>query len=138
MADESRPIRARATEVHGSNAGAGSGALALYRKHRRVELDRLDQIEKERERDEKNIAVHEKLEQYAEQDAARTEKNRKKRQRRKGSSKSKAEEDEHSDDLDPEEGKALLELAEAEAAAIVQASDVTAVRNDGEKEKEEQ
>ena len=77
--DAAKPIRARATELHGSNAGAGSGTLALYRKHRKIELERVEQMEKEQERGQKMEETREKQRENAAMDQARTDKNRKKR-----------------------------------------------------------
>ena len=123
-APPARPIRARATELRGSNAGAGSGTLSVYRKHRRVELERLSAIEKEQEIESKAIKAQEILNQNAAQDEARVEKNRRKRARKKGKkgdgngtqlggSNSDQEGDQADFDLE-EEAKALLEMAETE------------------------
>ena len=132
--DAARPIRARATEAHGSNAGAGSGTLALYRKHRRTELSRIEQMEKEREEEEKLAAAIKMRETNAVLDEAKVEKNRRKRMRRKGGGNNKkpsedGEKDEESDSSAGEgqqpsmdEAQALAELAEAELAAVKELS----------------
>lgn len=80
---EKRVIRARATEVYGSNAGAGSGTLALYRKHRRVELDRVEKLDLAQQQEESNLAVRAEVEARNQELDSRTEKNRKRRLRRK-------------------------------------------------------
>ena len=114
-----RPIRARATEQHGSNSGAGSGAFSVYRRNRRSEMKRVQQMDEEQEIEEKNEIFYKKQIMNAELDQARLDKNRKKRRRKKANKKDGDHEDDEVDkqdeELTAEEKADLLRMAISES-----------------------
>ena len=88
----------RLEKAVGSTAGSGSGAFHVYREHRRTEMDRIEAMERENEKQKIKDEFDARVAQNKKEDEARLERNRRNRKRRKGGKGHKTnEEDEHSE-----------------------------------------
>jgi hypothetical protein len=81
--DDPTVVRRRLEQSVGSNAGSGSGAFHVYREHRRTEMDRIEQLEREAEEAKLKEEFAVRLEAHAGQDKARLERNQRRRKQRK-------------------------------------------------------
>lgn len=107
-----RPSHLRAAV--GSNAGAGSGTFHSYQRHRRVEVERIEGMERETRREEKKREFAERVADHEKEAKERAAKNAARRKRRRGGKKEDGEEEEEEAPpaLSPEEEAALLKEAQ--------------------------